>query len=165
MIRRRFHRRIYLGILRRQRLICACGCGVKFTRKEGYQFRPRARPGPWRAGHAGQPAGRAGALPQENLSPGYPHGEESRSPAQSLPRPQEAQGPQSARQGLRAVTGVRPDATAENVRAGGGEDLNAARLLQRVRRLLCGLAAQPDRGRAHPRGRRGRARYPGGGGR
>ncbi len=38
MTRRRFHRRVYLGILRRQKLRCACGCGVKFTRKEGYQF-------------------------------------------------------------------------------------------------------------------------------
>ena len=36
--RRKFHRRVYLGILRRQKLICACGCGVKMTRKEGYQF-------------------------------------------------------------------------------------------------------------------------------
>ena len=38
MTRRRFPRRVYLGILRRQRLLCACGCGVKLTRKEGYQF-------------------------------------------------------------------------------------------------------------------------------
>ena len=38
MTRRRFHRRIYLGILRRQKLCCACGCGVKLTTKEGYQF-------------------------------------------------------------------------------------------------------------------------------
>ncbi len=38
MTRRRFHRRIYLGILRRQRLRCACKCGEKLTRKEGYQF-------------------------------------------------------------------------------------------------------------------------------
>ncbi len=36
--RRKFHRRVYLGILRRQRLICACGCGVKLIRAEGYQF-------------------------------------------------------------------------------------------------------------------------------
>lgn len=36
--RRKFPRRVYLGILRRQTLICACGCGVKLTRKEGYQF-------------------------------------------------------------------------------------------------------------------------------
>ena len=36
--RRRFHRRVYLGILHEQRLICACGCNVKFTRAEGYQF-------------------------------------------------------------------------------------------------------------------------------
>ena len=36
--RRKFHRRVYLGILRRQKLICACGCGVKLSRKEGYQF-------------------------------------------------------------------------------------------------------------------------------
>ena len=36
--RRKFHRRVYLGILRQQRLRCACGCGVKITRKEGYQF-------------------------------------------------------------------------------------------------------------------------------
>ena len=36
--RRKFHRRIYLGILRRQKLLCACGCGVKLTRAEGYQF-------------------------------------------------------------------------------------------------------------------------------
>ncbi len=38
MNRRRFHRRAYLGILRAQRLRCFCGCGVKLTRKEGYQF-------------------------------------------------------------------------------------------------------------------------------
>ena len=38
MTRRRFPRRVYLGILRRQKLLCACGCGVKLTRKEGYQF-------------------------------------------------------------------------------------------------------------------------------
>ena len=38
MTRRRFHRRVYLGILRSQKLICACGCGVKMTTKEGYQF-------------------------------------------------------------------------------------------------------------------------------
>lgn len=38
MTRRRFPRRIYLGILRRQKLRCACGCGEKLTRKEGYQF-------------------------------------------------------------------------------------------------------------------------------
>ena len=36
--RRKFHRRVYLDILRRQRLLCACGCGVKLSRKEGYQF-------------------------------------------------------------------------------------------------------------------------------
>ena len=36
--RRKFHRRVYLAILREQKLICACGCGVKLTRKEGYQF-------------------------------------------------------------------------------------------------------------------------------
>ena len=36
--RRKFHRRVYLGILRKQRLCCACGCNVKLTRKEGYQF-------------------------------------------------------------------------------------------------------------------------------
>ena len=36
--RRKFPRRVYLGILRRQRLRCACGCNVKFTRAEGYQF-------------------------------------------------------------------------------------------------------------------------------
>lgn len=36
--RRKFHRRVYLGILHSQRLRCACGCGVKFTRAEGYQF-------------------------------------------------------------------------------------------------------------------------------
>ncbi len=38
MTRRRFHRRVYLGILRRQKLRCACGCHVKLTRTEGYQF-------------------------------------------------------------------------------------------------------------------------------
>ncbi len=38
MTRKRFHRRIYLGILRRQNLRCACGCHVKLTRAEGYQF-------------------------------------------------------------------------------------------------------------------------------
>lgn len=38
MKRRRFHRRVYLGILKAQRLICGCGCGVKITAKEGYQF-------------------------------------------------------------------------------------------------------------------------------
>lgn len=37
MNRRRFHRRVYLGILKRQRNICACGCGVKMTRAEGYE--------------------------------------------------------------------------------------------------------------------------------
>ena len=36
--RRKFHRRVYLGILRRQKLICACGCDVKLTTEEGYQF-------------------------------------------------------------------------------------------------------------------------------
>ena len=36
--RRKFPRRVYLGILRWQQLRCACGCGVKLTRKEGYQF-------------------------------------------------------------------------------------------------------------------------------
>ncbi len=36
--RRKFHRRIYLGILRRQKLLCACNCHVKLTRAEGYQF-------------------------------------------------------------------------------------------------------------------------------
>ena len=36
--RRKFHRRVYWAILRRQKLICACGCGEKLTRKEGYQF-------------------------------------------------------------------------------------------------------------------------------
>ena len=36
--RRRFPRYVYLGILRRQQLRCACGCNVKLTRKEGYQF-------------------------------------------------------------------------------------------------------------------------------
>ena len=36
--RRKFHRRVYLGILREQRLRCACGCGVKLMRNEGYQF-------------------------------------------------------------------------------------------------------------------------------
>jgi hypothetical protein len=36
--RRKFHRYIYLGILRRQKLICACGCDIKMTRAEGYQF-------------------------------------------------------------------------------------------------------------------------------
>lgn len=36
--RRKFHRRVYLGILHRQKLRCACGCGEKLTRKEGYQF-------------------------------------------------------------------------------------------------------------------------------
>ncbi len=38
MTRRRFHRRVYLGILRRQNLLCCCGCGEKLTRAEGYQF-------------------------------------------------------------------------------------------------------------------------------
>ena len=38
MTRRHFHRRVYLGILRSQKLRCACGCGEKLTRKEGYQF-------------------------------------------------------------------------------------------------------------------------------
>ena len=38
MTRRRFHRRIYLGILRQQRLKCACGCRTKLSRQEGYQF-------------------------------------------------------------------------------------------------------------------------------
>lgn len=38
MTRRRFHRRIYLGILRKQRLVCACGCLTKFTKSEGYEF-------------------------------------------------------------------------------------------------------------------------------
>ena len=38
MTRRRFHRRVYLGILKQQHLLCACGCNVKFTRAEGYQF-------------------------------------------------------------------------------------------------------------------------------
>ena len=38
MTRRRFPRRIYLGILRRQQLVCACGCDVMLTRAEGYQF-------------------------------------------------------------------------------------------------------------------------------
>lgn len=38
MTRRRFPRRVYLGILRSQKLRCACGCGEKLTRKEGYQF-------------------------------------------------------------------------------------------------------------------------------
>ncbi len=38
MTRRRFHRRVYLGILRRQNLLCSCGCNVKLTRAEGYQF-------------------------------------------------------------------------------------------------------------------------------
>ncbi len=36
--RRKFPRYVYLGILREQQLICACGCNVKLTRKEGYQF-------------------------------------------------------------------------------------------------------------------------------
>lgn len=38
MRRCRFPRRIYLGILKRQKLRCFCGCGVKLTRGEGYQF-------------------------------------------------------------------------------------------------------------------------------
>ncbi len=38
MTRRRFHRRVYLSILHSQRLCCGCGCGVKLTRVEGYQF-------------------------------------------------------------------------------------------------------------------------------
>ncbi len=38
MTRRRFHRRIYLGILRQQALLCACGCHTKLSRQEGYQF-------------------------------------------------------------------------------------------------------------------------------
>ncbi len=38
MPRKRFHRRVYLGILKRQHLHCACGCNEKFSRKEGYQF-------------------------------------------------------------------------------------------------------------------------------
>ncbi|MEQ8226690.1 MAG: hypothetical protein RIA64_01290 [Rhodospirillales bacterium] len=38
MKRKRHPRRVYLGILKRQRLICACGCGVKITRAEGFQF-------------------------------------------------------------------------------------------------------------------------------
>ncbi len=37
MTRRRFHRRVYLGILKAQRNICACGCGVKMARAEGYE--------------------------------------------------------------------------------------------------------------------------------
>lgn len=36
--RRKFPRRVYLSILHRQRLLCACGCGVKLTAEEGYQF-------------------------------------------------------------------------------------------------------------------------------
>jgi 5-methylcytosine-specific restriction endonuclease McrA len=36
--RRKFPRCTYLGILRRQKLHCACGCNVKLTRREGYQF-------------------------------------------------------------------------------------------------------------------------------
>ncbi len=36
--RRKFHRRVYLGILRVQHLRCACGCAQRLTRKEGYQF-------------------------------------------------------------------------------------------------------------------------------
>lgn len=38
MNRRRFHRSVYLGILKRQRLLCGCGCGVRLTRAEGYQY-------------------------------------------------------------------------------------------------------------------------------
>lgn len=38
MKRRRFHRRVYLGILKAQRLICGCGCGVKISRAEAYAF-------------------------------------------------------------------------------------------------------------------------------
>ena len=36
--RRKFHRRVYWAILREQKLICACSCNIKLTRKEGYQF-------------------------------------------------------------------------------------------------------------------------------
>jgi hypothetical protein len=36
--RRKFSRRVYWAILREQKLICACNCGVKLTRAEGYQF-------------------------------------------------------------------------------------------------------------------------------
>ncbi len=36
--RRKFHRRVYWAILRRQKLRCACDCNVKLTRAEGYQF-------------------------------------------------------------------------------------------------------------------------------
>lgn len=43
MTRRRFHRRVYLAILRAQAMpergvICACGCDTKITRAEGYEF-------------------------------------------------------------------------------------------------------------------------------
>lgn len=36
--RRKFPRRVYWGILRQQKLLCACGCGIKLTAKEGYEF-------------------------------------------------------------------------------------------------------------------------------
>ena len=36
--RRKFPRRVYLGILRRQRLWCAYECGKKLSRSVGYQF-------------------------------------------------------------------------------------------------------------------------------
>lgn len=36
--RRKFHRRVYLGILRRQKLWCAYECGKKLSSSIGYQF-------------------------------------------------------------------------------------------------------------------------------
>lgn len=37
-MRKRFRRWEYLGILKRQELICACGCDERLNSNEGYQF-------------------------------------------------------------------------------------------------------------------------------